>query len=172
MADALTSMAPESLRLNWVERPRAPRAPRAPRVWPVVTPFRVIAGGTCMFALAMVFASPRGQSVQPPRAPPTKFDQTWEDAAVGAAARKSDLQPTVRTIQIVKPEFQQASFDAKPVKTERMMPETPAKMPPLVRVEAVDEVRPRRRFAERGDVCSRHGMRKAMVGKYRWRCRK
>jgi hypothetical protein len=29
-----------------------------------------------------------------------------------------------------------------------------------------------RRVSLRRDVCARHGMRKVMVGKYRWRCRR
>ena len=41
-------------------------------------------------------------------------------------------------------------------------------------VGATASARPRqyRRVSLRADVCARHGQRKVMVGKYRWRCRR
>jgi len=165
----LLAMDPKSLRLNWVERPT-----RAPRLRPLVTPFRAATGITALLALLAVYAVPRGQSVQPPREP-SRFDNAMADTAIFVTTTpKSDMETPARVIDMGKPVgVTQASFDPRTVKTERVLPTTPAAMPPAVRVEEEGEVKPaRRRLADRGDVCTRHGMRKVMMGKYRWRCRR
>jgi hypothetical protein len=155
----ITDIAPESLRVYPMDQ-----------AWPVVTPFRAATGVAALVALLGVFAIPRGNSVQAPREP-SRFDEAIADASIYAPTKKGDM--AVRVIEIAKPDLQQASFDPRPVKTERVTPETPAQMPPIVRVE--DDAKPvRRRYAERSrgrDVCASHGLRKVTIGK-RWRCKK
>jgi len=165
----LLAMDPKSLRLNWVERPT-----RAPRLRPLLTPFRVVTSITALTALLAVYAIPRGQSVQPPREP-SRFDNAMADTAIFVTTTpKSDMETPARVIDMGKPVgVTQASFDPRPVKTERVVPEPPAKVAALRVEEEEGEVRPARRTRSRGgDVCSRHGMRKVMVGQYRWRCRR
>jgi len=79
----------------------------------------------------------------------------------------------IRQIELSAPVV--ASTESKPVVTERIVPDAPAATPPVIMVQDEDKPAPgyRRRHAERGgDVCARHNMKKVMVGKYRWRCRK
>jgi len=55
-------------------------------------------------------------------------------------------------------------------------PEPVTQVAETVEEEPQRIIRPRRRvvhFVKRsGDICQRHNMRKVMVGKYRWRCKK
>jgi hypothetical protein len=72
---------------------------------------------------------------------------------------KQDREP-IRQIPITAP--------APPV--QRVVAEVPAKAPPVVQEE---EERPRRRSAEGGDICTRHGMHKVITrGGKSWRCRR
>ena len=128
--------------------------------------------GSVAVAAIIAVAVARTPTAQTPvavKAAEDRFDAAWSDTmqVVGATVlRKADRE-------------RQAVTDPKSVPTERITePPSPAAVPPVVFVE--DEDKPRRkskphkveRRASRGDVCSRHGQRKVMVGKYRWRCRK
>jgi hypothetical protein len=94
-------------------------------------------------------------------APEERFDRAWSDVMVPVALKKADME-RIRTIPL-----------AKPVITERITP-APVATPPME--EALDAPAPthRRRQVktDRRDVCARHGQRKVMVGRYRWKCRK
>jgi hypothetical protein len=65
------------------------------------------------------------------------------------------------------------------VRTENIIvprPEPMTQVTETVEEEPQRVIRPRRRvvhYVKRsGDICQRHNMRKVMVGKYRWRCKK
>jgi hypothetical protein len=118
--------------------------------------YGMIAASAMAVACVVTFAV--GRSSPPPPRMMAKVDPALE-------------QP-IRVIQTVKIE-----------PTSKPAPEPPAAPPPGPKAEPVvkeataDEERPRRHRTRserrsRGDVCSRHNMRKVMVGRYRWRCRK
>jgi len=123
--------------------------------------------GSAAVAAVIAVAVARTPTAQTPvavKAAEDRFDAAWSDTmqVVGATVlRKAD-----RERQAVKS-----------VPTERIT-EPPAAVPPVVLVEDEDKLRRKHkphkveRRASRGDICSRHGQRKVMVGKYRWRCRK
>jgi hypothetical protein len=75
----------------------------------------------------------------------------------------------VRIIETVRPE-------PRPVVTERVVLDAPGREPPVVRVDEEATERPAVRRARQAhaetNICTRHNMRKVMVGKYRWRCRR
>jgi len=95
----------------------------------------------------------------------TKFEAAWVDTET-VVAKKQDR---VRLIEIV-------SAAPKPVVTERITPPDAPVVPPVLVVQDVDKPAPQHRRhhveARSRDVCARHNMRKVMVGKYRWRCRR
>jgi len=118
-----------------------------------------------------------------PPAPPTITERLAQVDADLPAAKKEDRLPEtriVRTIPITQPpkvaepvrEVQPPAAAIAAGAAERLR-ETKLTPPP-----EAEEDPPRRRKVrakrERhaGDVCSRHGQRKVMVGKYRWRCRR
>ena len=80
------------------------------------------------------------------------FDMVWHDAAVPTTIKAESLRP--RFVQL------------EPVKTE---PAAVVDIPEPARVTR--RWQPKRKHAER-NVCTRHNMKKVMVGKYRWRCRR
>jgi hypothetical protein len=83
-------------------------------------------------------------------------------------------QDRVREIQIARPVV--ASTEPVPVKTERIVLDPPeSKVPPVLVVddEPTPVKRTRARVADRGDVCTRHHMRKVITrGGKSWRCRR
>ncbi len=50
--------------------------------------------------------------------------------------------------------------------------EGPARMDERQTVGATASVRPHQRVSHSYSVCTRHGMRKVFVGRYKWRCRR
>jgi hypothetical protein len=90
----------------------------------------------------------------------TRFDDTWKNVIRAVELKKADR---IRSISL--------SPEPKPVVTETIIPDKP---PEIASLQDKPEVQHRRRHAraEAGDICQRHGMKKKMVGRYRWRCRK
>jgi hypothetical protein len=86
-----------------------------------------------------------------------QFDRAWSDVMVPMALKKADME-RVRTIPL-----------AKPVTTERVVPDQPVE-------EATEDTpapRHRRRQKDGHNVCTRHGMKKVVTrGGKSWRCRK
>lgn len=129
-----------------------------------------------MLALLMVFAIQRVPSaerivVEKPT-PEAQFDSAWADNFQTAVAQKQDRGP-VRKIELDRV----ATNEPTPVVTERISPDVPAKVPPVV-LTSDEEDRPaarhRRRYAEsESNVCTRHHMRKVVThGGRSWRCRR
>jgi len=165
MGNALLAIRPEPLGLATARR-SPPLAVKAAM------------GAAAVVALVTVVAVQRSPSAEPKQArivtapvkvltAPVRFDDAWGDIATHAL-KKADAEVPVRQIAIIKTD------EPRVVKTERVLP--PAAMPPVMRVEAEDEVRQvkRVRYAGGGgDVCSRHKMRKVMTrGGKSWRCRR
>ena len=137
-------------------------------------------GGAAIFALMMVFAIQRlpGETIPPPAPVPVqaeaRFDAAWSDSFQTAVAKKQDK---VRQIEMA------VATDPKLIPTERIMPDAPAKVPPVVLVKEEEErpaVRHRRHHRIRvasvdteSNVCVRHKMHKVYTrGGKSWRCRK
>jgi hypothetical protein len=133
----------------------------------ILTPIKVLVGGAVLLSGSVVLAIQQIPTPAVPikvEMPEERFDLAWSDVMVPMALKKADMD-RVRTIPL-----------AKPVVTERVVPD-PVATPPVE--EALDAPAPRHRRrqvkterTERRDVCARHGQRKVMVGKYRWKCRK
>jgi len=133
-----------------------------------------------MFALLATFAIQRIPgaeriTVEPPEVPSERFDAAWADAFQTAVLRKTDpLQ--VRKIDMTAATLEQP----KPVVTERIMPDAPAKVPPVLVVQEADEQPAARRRHHRirtasveSNVCTRHGMHKQVTrGGKSWRCKR
>jgi hypothetical protein len=127
--------------------------------------------GIC--ALLLLLSACRDEPQPPPKAadptPPT-FDQTWNEDAGKAALLAAGKEALMA-----------AMTGPRKIITERVVPEEP-KPPPVVQEQEEEEPSPKvhrtRREAKRekrtarGDVCQRHRMRKVLIGKYKWRCRK
>jgi hypothetical protein len=95
-----------------------------------------------------------------------RFDEAWKDTMKVVELKKADQ---IRNIAL--------STEPKPVLTETIVPADsgPASAPPVIgSLQDKPVVQHRRRHArsEKQDVCQRHGMKKKMVGRYRWRCQK
>jgi hypothetical protein len=138
--------------------------------------------GIC--ALLLLLSACRDEPQPPPKAVEPSFDQNWNEDAGKAALLAAG-----------KDQLLAAMTQPKKVITERIVPEEPTP-PPVVQEQEEEEPSPKvnrtRREAkketkketkstrsdrsdrgERGnDVCQRHRMRKVLIGKYKWRCRK
>jgi hypothetical protein len=134
--------------------------------------FAMIAVATTPPLLAWAFRS----EPKPPRAAvayeTTLSDRLNEVDADLPAAKKEDRLPearAVRTIPITQPAAAIGAAASERLRSVVLTPPPEAEEDPPRR----RKVRAKReRHASRGDVCSRHGQRKVMVGKYRWRCRR
>ena len=132
-------------------------------------------GVTALAVLVVVFAIQRVPSAERIEVPKPTLQDRLDSVE---PMKKQDR--IIRAVPIVR-------ADPTPVKTERIVAQEPPSMAiaaaaPLPVSEPVEEEAPRPRTkrrvavthhaATRGDVCRRHNMRKVMVGKYRWRCRR
>ncbi|RPI46979.1 MAG: hypothetical protein EHM67_00425 [Hyphomicrobiaceae bacterium] len=108
------------------------------------------------FSVAFALTKPKPPSPQPSYldrvAPSDNFEQRFgsETPAVTRVRTISILRPVVQTAEVAHP-------------------------PPVARPEIEPEPPRRRsiRYQHRsGDICGRHKMRKVMVGRYKWRCRR
>jgi type IV secretory pathway VirB10-like protein len=151
------------------------RSLRVPTYWRVLTewlpqgsiamsPIKILLAFSAMAALLMVFAIQRLPGDERIEVPKAQFIETLP--AQTSVATKSD---PIRIIDTIRPE-------PKPVVTERVVPDAPGREPPVAKVdeEATERpaVRRMRQARAESNVCTRHNMRKVMVGKYRWRCRR
>jgi hypothetical protein len=132
------------------------------------------AGSTALVALASVLIVTRvpGGKAKVVEPPETRFDVAWADGFQTAVKAKTDREPlrnepvterTVRTIPIVVPPPPEVVAAVE-------LPDTPPSATP----EATSRRPKYHRIARsRGDVCTRHGMRKVTTrGGKSWRCRK
>ena len=156
---------------------RAPRSTKPSdllKTPPLLTPVKIL-GAVAMAALILTFAIqriPGAERIEVPK--PTikeaQFDAAWADNFQTAVAKKQDR---VRQIDMGNPVV--ASTESKPVVTERIVPEAPSSVPPVVMTqEDKPASRGRRRYAESGEsnVCTRHHLRKVVTrGGKSWRCR-
>ena len=81
------------------------------------------------------------------------FELTWLDAAVPTAIKAESLRPLFVAAEPAR---------AEPPAVKQL---DPPEQPTVRRHRA-------RKHAERSNICTRHNMKKVMVGKYRWRCRR
>jgi hypothetical protein len=125
-----------------------------------------------MGSLLMVFAVQRLPGAERIEVPPPSIPEQ-----VSTVKKDMERVRTVTTDRIV------ASTEPVPVVTERVRPDPSPAVPPLVALprDAEGENGPEPKYKHRtrerhtsrgGDVCSRHGQRKVMVGRYKWRCRR
>ena len=112
---------------------------------------------SAIFALLFIFATHRIVP-EPTSAREAQFDESWEDVMqVFPLAKKTDPLRTIAT-------------ESKPVVTERIVPDAPAKVPPVLALPEEDKpVVKRRRHAR--DVCRGKGKRYTHGGRS-WRCRR
>jgi len=110
-----------------------------------------------------------------PRPQPTLSDRLNEVDGDFPAAKKEDRLPevrAVRTIPITQPPAAAIGAEASErLRNVVLTPPPEAEDDPPRTKKSPSRIVRRTREA-RGDVCSRHHMRKVMVGKYRWRCRR
>jgi len=113
------------------------------------------------FSVAYALTSPK---VKPSPSPqPSYLDRVApSDSFERRFGSETPAVTRVRTISILRPVVQTAEI---------------AHPPPVARPEIEPEPPPPRRRSVRyqrrsGDICSRHNMRKVMVGRYKWRCRR
>ena len=129
-----------------------------------MSPIKMLLAFAAMTSLLAVLAIQRLPGDDRIEVPVAQFVET--PPAQTSVATKSD---PVRIIETVRPE-------PKPVVTERVVPDAPGREPPVAKVdeEATERpaVRRMRQARAESNVCTRHNMRKVMVGKYRWRCRR
>jgi len=128
----------------------------------------VVLSGLAALAVGIVVAFAAGRSDPPlPPAPreAVKSDRVDIEDRLREAGR-TKLIETIRVIPISPP--------VAPAPVPSPVVEQPPASP-VATVAPDDEEPPRRRARERpgrrGDLCQRHGLRKVMVGRYRWRCR-
>ncbi|RPJ64598.1 MAG: hypothetical protein EHM23_00230 [Acidobacteria bacterium] len=89
------------------------------------------------------------------------FDEVWKDTVPKIRVIPITVAKTVKTERIVPvPQPHDAPVDVPPV---------PAMAPPVDRPAASSR---RHVVVLRRDVCARHGMKKTMVGRHKWRCRR
>lgn len=138
-----------------------------------MTPAKALCGGAAIFSLMAVFAIQRlpGEPAAP-TVEEDRFDAAWADAFQTAVAKKQDR---IRQIEMV------STDDPKPVRTERVMPDVPAAMPPvMVQEEELPAAKPHRHHRIRtasadtgSNVCTRHKMHKVVTrGGKSWRCKR
>ena len=119
-------------------------------------------------ALAMVFAIQRWPTEKRiDVAKPTLSEEIVAAAQTSVVEKRAD-----RIISLT-------ATEPKPIATERVRPDAPASVPPVITVEETpkpSETRRRRHSTasrEGSDICSRHGMRKVETrGGKSWRCRR
>jgi len=126
----------------------------------------IILGGAAMLALVITLAFGRQSPAPVAPAAPAQVEQ--QSTPKTDSLHHELAREALRSAMI-------ATAEAKKVQTETIRPE-PTIIPPIVQVQEEPEPKPRRKIRaashKRSDVCQRHGQRKVMVGKYRWRCRK
>jgi hypothetical protein len=136
--------------------------------------FRIALGGAAALALVVTFAVGRSSPPVVAAEAAPHFEETWIDAAKSVELKTADVKNSIRQIDLGK--VAEPSSLPKPVANERIVPNAPAKMPPVVRVDDEPAARrPRRaeRHASEGNnLCTRHKRHKVWVSKYRWRCRR
>ena len=131
-------------------------------------------GGAALLALAVTFAI--GRSPPPPvvaDAEPVRFDDTWIDATKTVELKNADVKNSIRQIELGK--VTELSTLPKTVAAERVVPDAPAKMPPVIPLNdqpAAQRPRHAEARSEESNLCTRHKMHKVWVSKYKWRCRK
>jgi len=110
-----------------------------------------------LFALTTTKAKPK-----PP--PPTYIEQVTQqgDSFVERFGEEGPAVIKVRTIPIVRTSTLSVPVPENPPSTIPVAEPTP---PVRQREAAV-------RVSRGGDICQRHNMKKVMVGRYRWRCRR
>jgi hypothetical protein len=150
------------------------RSLRVPTQWQVLTewlpqgsiamsPIKILFALAAMTSLLTVFAIqrlPGDERIEVPT-PALPFAQK-SDPLFSVAPPKVDPVRIIDTSKLV---------------TERVVPDAPAAEPPVATVEEDEQPVVRRNRQVRqaraeSNVCTRHNMRKVMVGKYRWRCRR
>ena len=153
---------PFPLQTQWLGLPRQLWRPELGRHWRNVS-IAVIPAALLAVAFALA-ARPAPKPVEP---------VVRGDLFAKRFGEPLPAQVRVRTIPIVR--------DPVPAAPS---PDSPPAMPAAVPVDVAEIAHPlpvarppasiRHRYVQRrsGDVCSRHNMRKVMVGKYRWRCRR
>lgn len=117
------------------------------------------------FSMAYALTSPRVKPSPPPQ--PSYLDRVApSDSFVQRFGSETPAVTRVRTISILRPIVQ----------TAEVVHPQPVARPTETDVSVEREPPPRRRSIRYhyrgGDICSRHAMRKVMVGRYKWRCRR
>ncbi|HET9538085.1 MAG TPA: hypothetical protein VFP43_22520 [Mesorhizobium sp.] len=125
---------------------------------------KIALGGACALALVMTFAI--GRTTPPPApvvaADPPGFAETWNDSVKVVELKTADMKHAYRQIDLSK---------TQEITTERITPDAPAKVPPIIPHITVAKVQPVESKPER-NICTRHRMQKVWVSKYKWRCKK
>jgi hypothetical protein len=127
---------------------------------------KIAFGGAAALALVITVAIGRSTlpvTGAPPAAAEAKTDERWANDFETAVLKKTD-----RFRQIDTTKTAVASPEPATVATERILPDAPGKMPPVVLVDR--EEKPAARAES--NVCTKHKMHKVWVSKYSWRCRK
>ena len=125
------------------------------RPTPPIVPVRVLTEGVRMIRMDATTFRSRWLpviSLQPAYA--------WDEPAWITAYRHAALPATVK------------DAGGRPVELARGGDANPTPQGPVVVARSPPARHVVKRAALRGDICSRHRMRKVMVGKYRWRCRR
>jgi hypothetical protein len=161
----------------WRTQPLATRLAWADRR----THVKLGVGALAAISMLLIYSVSRGTPAAPPSEFRQRLDQSLQDTGNAASLRKSDMDRAVRQIEINR-QLAPPVPETKLVQTERIMPDAAepvqtAMIPPRQTDDEEEVVRPRRRYASRstarGDVCTRHGLKKVITrGGKSWRCGK
>jgi hypothetical protein len=138
--------------------------------------FKIALGGAGALALVITFALGRSPAPVVAATEPSRFEDSWNDSVKVVELTSAAAKNSMRQIDMGR------VADSSPlpgsVTTERVVPDAPAKMPPVVRIHDADDEKPaarrkRQRHASvERNICTRHGKRKVEThGGRSWRCR-
>jgi len=123
----------------------------------VTSHFKLACGAVAILSLVTVFAL--GRSPSPP-----------DPETVVAAEAEPPLPPINEAYRDIALEvLRQSGRDGRIVKTETIVEPPPPVPPPLAKV--VEATVKEQKLAE-SNICTRNGMKKTWISRFKWRCRK
>jgi hypothetical protein len=137
-------------------------------VWFMIAPIKIACALAAVLALLFVFAGQRGSTERLKLNEEPKLDDRWANDFETAVLKKTDQ--IIRQIDTTKTAV--ASPEPATVATERVLPDAPGKMPPVVLVDREERPAAHKLASAERNICTRHKMQKVWVSKYSWRCKK
>ena len=124
--------------------------------------FRIGLGGACALALVVTFAVGRSEPPVVAATDQPAFNEMWLGDVKGMELRNADVRSRMQIAAAEPPKF---------ISTERIAPDAPVSVPPIVMLVKDKPTAKHGRHVKKRDICERHGKRKVKSGRYGWRCR-